>query len=517
MLETLGYRRAVPRARSIAAALAEYHGFRHYERKAAQYGVVAFELGPVPERAPVALRLHPNQRRVVERAREYMELAHTCHTSTDEQEVDMARGTARASHRILVVDGPPGTGKSFVQHTLVREALASGGKVLYVFLTANHSARARETFGDAVDIDTFHGALGDGTDPYGTTGEVLALYTLVMVDECFLLSEALFNHLARLWIAADRVPCLVLAGDRHQMGSPGGRPCWLSPMFIRVTSTTTLVYDSNYQQRSSDGPFIMMLNRLRLTQPTERLGDFSVKLLVRGRKAWRGAEPTVPVIRQLFRAHPNTTVLAITRRGTQRFNDLAVEALFGRRTSLGEIPGDVESNPDNYDVAGKLKAPAQLRALRLALYEGMKLTITKNVCKDIGFVNGTTGILESFDAVNRGVRLVTNAGQRLVSYTWTDRDLDNKPYHPLRPGYCTTIIKMQGAELEHVTLWLDAKNVPGAAYTALSRVRAGKDYLIGGSVKAAHFTPAWHAWGRVHGARAGGSGPGPSRTERARL
>eukprot|EP00973_Karenia_brevis_P049547 6875151-Karenia_brevis.AAC.1 len=74
----------------------------------------------------------------------------------------------------------------------------------------------------------------------------------------------------------------------------------------------------------------------------------------------------------------------------------------------------------------------------------------------------------------------------------------------MRPGYCSTIIKFQGAELEHVTLFLDTPGVPGAAYTAISRVSSSKDYLIGGTVNRLHFTPAHMALQRRTGPRAYG-------------
>ena len=40
-----------------------------------------------------------------------------------------------------------------------------------------------------------------------------------------------------------------------------------------------------------------------------------------------------------------------------------------------------------------------------------------------------------------------------------------------------------------MTAYLDCPGVPGAAYTALSRVSYGQDLLIGGAVTAAHFQP----------------------------
>ena len=53
-----------------------------------------------------------------------------------------------------------------------------------------------------------------------------------------------------------------------------------------------------------------------------------------------------------------------------------------------------------------------------------------------------------------------------------------------RPVYASTIRRFQGAELDH------AVKVPGAAYTAIRRVRRGQDLLIGGQVTVEHFLPA---------------------------
>ena len=66
----------------------------------------------------------------------------------------------------------------------------------------------------------------------------------------------------------------------------------------------------------------------------------------------------------------------------------------------------------------------------------------------------------------------------------------NKTYFPLKPGYATTVLKVCGAKLPHVTLWLEVPKVLAAAYTGMSRVAYGRDLLIGGNVTRDHFTPA---------------------------
>ena len=56
--------------------------------------------------------------------------------------------------------------------------------------------------------------------------------------------------------------------------------------------------------------------------------------------------------------------------------------------------------------------------------------------------------------------------------------------------YASTIIKFQGAELEHVVVYLDVPHVPAAAYTAMSRVKEGWQCLLGGLLTKHHFAPA---------------------------
>ena len=91
---------------------------------------------------------------------------------------------------------------------------------------------------------------------------------------------------------------------------------------------------------------------------------------------------------------------------------------------------------------------------------------------------------------SKGLRVRTATDKRLMIYRWNNPHRPGSAaYYPIRPGYAGTIMKYQGAGLAHVTIWLDAAGVPGAAYTALSRVSMRKDYLLGGWVRPAHFTP----------------------------
>ena len=82
----------------------------------------------------------------------------------------------------------------------------------------------------------------------------------------------------------------------------------------------------------------------------------------------------------------------------------------------------------------------------------------------------------------------TDQGVLLAVHPWTS---ENRVVHfPLRLGYSSTLRKVQGATLPHVTLWLDVANMPAAAYVALSRVEYDANWRYVGNPGVHHFTPA---------------------------
>lgn len=149
----------------------------------------------------------------------------------------------------------------------------------------------------------------------------------------------------------------------------------------------------------------------------------------------------------------------------------------------------MESHPQNYR-DGKLKPLEELTPGELPIYIGMRVYLTRNVRKDIDFVNGMAATVEHYDHHTKALRVLTRTGFRVSVFPWTDTDLGGLTYYPVRAGYASTILKFQGAELPHVTAYLDAPGIPGAAYTAMSRVKYGRDCLLAGVLYPEHFTPA---------------------------
>ena len=280
---------------------------------------------------------------------------------------------------------------------------------------------------------------------------------------------------------SDRVPVLVFCGDKWQMSGLGDVRPWHTPKWKLATFRT----DFHQSFRCQDPAFEKLLNKLRTAKPTA----VTLKLLQK-RKAWSPpGPPTVRGVQRLLHMHPNTTILTCTRFGAQAVNDCALEAIFSRQSPLVELPGDMETNPDNY-LDGKLKPDSELRPLTVRVFEGMQIYLTKNVRKDLDYVNGMRATVLSYTVASKAVRVKTATGHIFDVWRWTDVGHKNLSYYPMRPGYASTILKFQGAELDHVTIYLDAKNIPGAAYTGLSRVRRMSDFLLGGNLEALHFTPA---------------------------
>ena len=239
--------------------------------------------------------------------------------------------------------------------------------------------------------------------------------------------------------------------------------------------------------RCKDPDFNAILQELRTSRPCK-----ATLTELRKHKAWAPPHkpPTVGAMQKLLKAHPDTVILTCTRKGQHTMNEVALKALFPRHPALVVLPADVGSNPENYDDEGKLlQDVSALKPAQLPLFKGMRVVFTRNVRKDIDYVNGMDGTVVAYRKKTKAVEVLTQTKFRVMVWPWTDVERGNTTYYPLKAGYADTILKFQGAELPHVTVVLDAKGVPGAAYTALSRVSYGTHYLLGGVVEAAHFQP----------------------------
>ena len=195
--------------------------------------------------------------------------------------------------------------------------------------------------------------------------------------------------------------------------------------------------------------------------------------------------PSLDDVRHILEEMPRTMFLTVTRKGAAYLNDLAVQVLFPwpNVEPLAVLPADPESNIENF-YKGKMFAEVPLE---VPIYKGAYVILTKNLNKAVGFVNGMGATVLGMDG-KKNVVVRTDQGKVLAVHPWTS---ENKVVHyPLRLGYASTLHKVQGATLSHVTVWLDVPNFLAAAYVAISRVEYDANWRYVGNPYIHHFTPA---------------------------
>ncbi|CAE7787117.1 unnamed protein product [Symbiodinium sp. CCMP2592] len=399
---------------------------------------------------------------------------------------DFLDRTRRSPPQVLqpfCVLGPAGSGKSTALEVAICRAAESGAHVGIACPTGVLASVYREKF-PGLDVDTLHGMFLLHL-PQEQTWDCMASFDLVVIDEIGQLSRTTFERILWLWDNAERRPALVFVGDFHQLRGMDPTRASDSPRWQHVVKRHLQT-----MRRCKCPELRWKLELLRTTKPSKE----QLLRLLRGHRAMpdRGPgvspEPTELDVQGMLQETPQTLFLTITRRNSALLNDLAVRALYGDAEPLCFVPGDYESNVDNYDGFGQL---VDCQPLHLPIYVGMRVTLTRNVQKEQNFVNGMRAVVL---AVQRSSVLVqTHCGDVISVFPYTDDEIfiagerRRVTYLPLRLGYATTLQKIQGATLEHITVWLDVPNVEAAA---LSRVQYDQNWRFLGHVTRHHFTPA---------------------------
>ena len=321
----------------------------------------------------------------------------------DEGEADRLRQEAQGS-RANICLGPPGTGKTTVIFSCIDRALAKGGKVLMALPTAQLASRMKARYGDRVDIDTCHAAFGLHEAAEHGEASLLSMYSLIVVDELSQLDMVNFDKILRLWAAAERVPALALLGDRYQMAGMGEQRPWHSRLWTTMCYRVAL----HKMYRCKDKVHAKLLAVLRTNKPNNKL-----LRQLRNKLAWRPpGKPTVKALRKLLKCRPDTTILTCTRRGAAVVNKVALQAFFPHYPPVATLPADVDSNPENY-AQGKLRPVAELEPSAMPVYKGMRVYLTRNVRKDVDFVNGMEATVLKYDNLTGGLLVRTAHRHRL--------------------------------------------------------------------------------------------------------
>jgi len=339
-----------------------------------------------------------------------------------------------------------------------------------------------QLFGSIADIRTCHSAFG--LDSPEIEWPIISNYNIGFVDEVQQLTAQQFGQVASIYLKSDRLCPLFVTGDKWQISGFGeGRP-WNCSAWRQARLCRRMAIRKVF--RCKDPELGAILNELRVSKPSDETME-----KLKQRKAWTPVgQPSVEGIRELLRKHPDTNILAVTRKDVEDMCQLALEALFPKYPPYATIHGDVESYSENYYPDGKRKPNNELKASDFPVYKGMRIYITRTLRRDNDYVNGMAGIILGWNQRFKSVRVETVTGHKLEITPFTDQDLGGIVFYPIRPGYASTILKMAGAELPHVTLYLNKMCVPAAGYTALSRVSSLDRILIGGKITADHFPPA---------------------------
>jgi len=389
-----------------------------------------------------------------------------------EEEPDpFAKYTSPSNTRqAFAVLGPAGSGKTSCIEEAVEEVERRGGRILIVAPTGKLAARFRQKY-PHLDVDTVHGAF-HVWKPIHQTMELMMGYDLVIAEEVGQLSRDIFERLMQLWLHGERLTTLVFVGDFWQLegvdpSRASDSPMWRNGM-VRKKELYTM-------RRCKCKLLAEKLRILRTGKPTFQ----QLKSILRGHKApvarrqARMTEPTAYDVKKILEETPQTVFLTSSKRSEAKLNRWAVEALFAEERPLCYLPMDTGGDE-------------QVEVEEAPVYKGMRVTLTKNQNKKIGFVNGMGA--EVISKGNAGLFVWTDQGKRIMITPWTNEH--GVIVYPFRLGYASTLHKVQGATLKHITLWLDIPNLPASAYVALSRVQRDADWRFIGNPCRHHFTPA---------------------------
>jgi len=430
--------------------------------------------GPVTLDPTDQLPLVDKMRRRVERA---MELAWP--DVWDDSPAEAAPLTAEEQRPIAIM-GPAGSGKSTCVQAIIADALAKDARVILACPTRMLVATWRSEFPD-LDVDSVHGAFRI-FHPEQDTLDVMSDFDLIVVEECGQLSAPLFDRLYRLWSSAARRPALLFVGDFAQLrGVEPTRPYhgqhWAS-------------VDRNYlrtMRRCQCDILRRKLELLRSAKPSmEQLRDIKKGHKAPNRYHRRTGKsapwPTETEIGWVFEETPHTTFATISRGAAAWVNNAALKSMFHGQVPLRWVQGDPDANPNNFQGTTQVA----WEPVSIPIYIGMRVMFTRNVNKETDYVNGMGAVVEGVS--DAGVRVITDTGYHVMVFPWTD-DYHNV-YLPMRVAYASTLLKLQGATLRHLTIFLDVPNIEAAGYVALSRVKHDRDWRFVGDPGRHHFTPA---------------------------
>ena len=366
----------------------------------------------------------------------------------------------------VLLTGGPGTGKSFcLEHVIeqccemsisVRVACATG------LLASTYKAKYPNVKCDTVH-STYKIGVQDGDKP--KINWELCLIKAFIIDEISLLNKDIMQHIFLTHRALPQATLLILCGDQHQTQPIEGENLFRDDDILRdITRRHHFVQSVRCQCEKLQS----FLDVVRVTSPTVAQLNYFCKSHLS-----MDEEPTVQDIHYLSSVHKNTLFLCVSRSKVNFINQTIVEELFKMEKPLLTIPCLQVDEVTKHLIIED--AP---------IYKGERLVILENRNKDFGYVNGVVGVVKTVQGGS--IILETPTRETVVIYPVTTT---LGTYYPVAPYYASTIYKVQGQTLDHVTIWFDSFCGEGLAYVAISRVRTIENLLFLVHPKPAYFCP----------------------------
>ncbi len=371
--------------------------------------------------------------------------------------------------RFVLVTGKPGTGKSQTIIQCINYATTKDYEVCIATPTGILACTFAQIVPENVHCETLHSLFhfSDNESECRYNWAICSL-DVILIDEISQVSVKLFQHIILTLNKLLRRPLVLLCGDFSQQ-QPLATVKGVTRQVDNISKnkeimnlcTSLQLYE---QFRCLDKKLAKFLDIIRERPPqVSELEDINMNRVF--------FDDTDQVsMNDLYlklKDYPQHLVLSFTRHSASVVNSVIIENTFSSKPLAEFKLDDNETYP---------------------IFKGMKLLLTRNINKSLGFVNG-----QFVNVVNaqRSTLIVKTSNNTILTVhpvTSLDKNAHKIVKFPCLPGYCTTIAKIQGQTLKKVIVWFDKTHLPaGTAYAALSRVQRLDDMFFVNPLHVDHF------------------------------
>jgi len=346
--------------------------------------------------------------------------------------------------RRFLLSGEAGSGKSFVIKSIMAFCRERSLKVTLSCPTGKLASSYAMCFPD-MRCDTvhsnFHIPVGE-VPP--TVNWSLSDTHIFIIDEITQVPLSFIRHILLTRDSMPLNPVILFAGDPYQLqpletvnsGTVVGNSMFDEEQLCRYF----IKFHLSSQHRCTN-KYSAFLNNFRYSAPSARYID---QLNANKITVDFPTEVTETLVHKHCQTNPTTTFLVLTNAMESFINTACTDFFFKDHEGFNVLDSDLSP---------------------LCLYIGLPVYITENRCKSTKYVNGMSGTIKFC----RSSTFYIESNDSLIPVFPVYKD--GLPYYPLRPGYATTVHKIQGQTLSHVTLVFDRPSLtPALGYVSISRV-----------------------------------------------